>query len=142
MAVVPTAWVDDLIFSGSEARSVMELVRQTLADNGFKMSAKKRTILTGQDRKVITGVRLGAGRVRATEEKLGDIRAAIHKLETGRIKGREREKYVLSLRGKLGHIKRICAQDASRLDRKLESVLAGEAIKREKSRSGKPTNKS
>jgi RNA-directed DNA polymerase len=124
MAVIPTAWIDDLIFSGPEARSVMELVRQTLATNGFKMSAKKRVILTERDPKIITGVRLGAGRVRATKEKLSDIRAAIHKLETGLIKGREREEYIASLQGRLGHIERICAQDASRLRRRLELVLA------------------
>ena len=125
LMIVPTAWVDDLIFSGSDARAVMELVRQTLAANGFKMSAKKRIILTARDPKIITGVRLGAGRVRAAKEKLSDIRAAIHKLETGRIKSCEREEYIASLQGRLGHIERICAQDASRLRIKMESVLAG-----------------
>ena len=62
---------------------------------------------------------------RLTKEKLGDIRAAIHKLETGRIKGRGREEYIASLQGRLGHIERICAQDASPLRRRLELVLAG-----------------
>ena len=126
MTTVPTAWVDDLILSGPDARSAMEQVRQTLAANGFKMSVKKRIILTGRDPKIITGVRLGAGRVRAPKEKLSDIRAAIHKLETGRINGQEREKYIASLRGRLNHIERICAQDATRLWAKLESVLSCE----------------
>lgn len=125
LGIVPTAWVDDLIFSGTEARSVMELVRQTLAANGFKMSSKKRIILTGRDTKVITGIRLGAGRVRAPKEKLHDIRAAIHKLEIGVIPRSERGKYIVSLKGRLNHIERICGEDASRLVRKLESVLSG-----------------
>jgi RNA-directed DNA polymerase len=125
MNIVPTAWVDDLIFSGSESRSVMELVRQTLAANGFKMSSKKRIILTGRDAKVITGIRLGAGRARAPKEKLRDIRAAIHKLEIGAISRHEREKYIASLKGRLNHIKRICSEDASRFISKLESVLSG-----------------
>ena len=103
----------------------MELVRQTLAANGFKMSSKKRIILTGRDTKVITGIRLGAGRVRAPKEKLHDIRAAIHKLEIGVIPRSERGKYIVSLKGRLNHIERICGEDASRLVRKLESVLSG-----------------
>ena len=79
--IVATAWVDDLIFSGENARSVMEPVRQILAANGFKLSAKKRIILAGRAPKVITGIRLGAGRIRAPKDKLHDIRAAIHKLD-------------------------------------------------------------
>jgi hypothetical protein len=63
--IVATAWVDDLIFSGTNARSVMELVRQTLAANGFKLSSKKRIILNARKPKVITGVRLGARLIRA-----------------------------------------------------------------------------
>ncbi len=119
-----TAWVDDLIFSGKEARSVMELVRQTLADNGFKLSAKKRVILKGCQPKIITGVRLGAGRIRAPKEKLHDIRAAIHKLEIGGVDPDKRERYILSLNGRLGHVQRICASDAAPLIARLQSASA------------------
>jgi len=123
-SVTPTSWVDDLIFSGDRARSVMELVRQTLAAKGFKLSAKKRIILTGRDPKVITGVRLGAGRTRAPKEKLGDIRAAIHKLEIGCINKYERKQYLTKLAGRLNHIEQICPQDAQRLKERLQRALA------------------
>lgn len=125
MDVIPTAWVDDLIFSGGRARSVMELVRQTLAANGFKMSAKKRIILTWEDPKVITGIRLGAGRTRAPREKLHDIRAAIHKLEIGLIGKRERKQYLSKLTGRINHIEQICPQDALPLKQKLQHALSG-----------------
>jgi RNA-directed DNA polymerase len=121
--VKPTAWIDDLIFSGENARTVMNLVRQTLGDNGFKMSAKKRIILSGRDVKVITGVRLGAGRIRAPKEKVADLRAAIHKLELSLIEPTGRGRYIESLRGRLGHIENICSQDAVPLQRKLERAL-------------------
>jgi RNA-directed DNA polymerase len=121
--VIATAWVDDLIFSGKEARTVMELVRQTLAAHGFKMSAKKRIILTGRDPKVITGVRLGAGRVRAPREKIHDIRAAIHKLQTGKVKGPQRDRYIVSLLGRINHVERICSQDAAPLKESFERAL-------------------
>ena len=128
MSVVPTSWVDDLIFSGERARSVMELVRQTLAANGFKMSAKKSIILTGRDPKVITGVRLGAGRVRAPKDKLRDIRAAIHKLQIGCINRCDRKQYLNKLEGRLNHIEQICPQDALLLKRQLQRVLSSPGL--------------
>jgi len=121
--IVATAWIDDLIFSGAEARSMMEPVRQILAANGFKMSAKKRIILTARDPKVITGVRLGASRVRAPKEKLKDIRAAIHKLKVGTVKGHQLERYIAGLKGRIDHVERICPQDADPLKKMLQRVL-------------------
>ncbi len=122
--ITATAWVDDLIFSGKEARSVMELARQALAANGLKLSSKKRVILNGRDSKVITGVRLGNKRIRAPKEKLSDIRAAIHKLEIGQIANYQRDKYIVSLNGKINNIERICAQDAQPLKQRLISALS------------------
>ena len=121
--ITPTAWVDDLIFSGKEARSVMELVRQTLAAKGFKLSSKKRVILGGRDAKIITGIRLGAGRIRAPKDKVRDVRAAIHKLEINHIQEHEKPKYLVRLRGRLNHIDCICAADAAPLKRQLEQTL-------------------
>jgi hypothetical protein len=121
--ITATAWVDDLIFSGKEARSVMELARQALANNGFKLSSKKRVILNGHDSKVITGVRLGNKRIRAPKDKLSDMRAAIHKLEIGKIADYQRDNYIASLNGKINNIERICAQDARPLKQRLIAAL-------------------
>jgi hypothetical protein len=122
--ITATAWVDDLIFSGKEARSVMELARQALAAYGFKLSSKKRIILNGSDSKVITGVRLGKKIIRAPKEKLSDIRAAIHKLEIGKITDCQRDKYIASLNGRINNIERICVQDARPLKQRLVSALS------------------
>jgi hypothetical protein len=122
--ITATAWVDDLIFSGEEARSVMELARQALAANGFKLSSKKRVILNGHDSKVITGVRLGNKRIRVPSDKLSDIRAAIHKLEIGCIADYQRKKYIASLNGRLNNIECICSQDARPLKQRLISALS------------------
>lgn len=121
--ITATAWVDDLIFSGEEARSVMELVRKTLASNGFKLSPQKRVILAGRDAKIITGIRLGAGRIRAPKDKVRDLRASIHKLEIDRIQKHAKTKYLVRLRGQLKHIEGICAADAAPLKRQLERAI-------------------
>jgi RNA-directed DNA polymerase len=54
-----TTWVDDLIFSGPSARTVMNTVRSVLASNGLRVAPEKREILGPHDEKVITGARLG-----------------------------------------------------------------------------------
>jgi RNA-directed DNA polymerase len=122
--ILPTAWVDDLIFSGKDARLVMEPVRGVFASNGFKLSARKRIILTGRHSKVVTGIRLGDTRIRAQKDKLQDIRAAIHKLEIGHVERSQIEMYVANVKGRLGHIERICAHDAAYLKRRLGRVLS------------------
>lgn len=77
-----TTWVDDLIFSGKDARDVMETVRKVLAQNGFKMAPRKREIMGPKTEKVITGGRLGGRQVRAPHQKMSELRASIHRLST------------------------------------------------------------
>lgn len=121
-AILPTTWVDDLIFSGPNARSIMEPVRRIFAEHGFKLSHKKRFVLGSHDSKVVTGIRLGAHEIRAPKDKLHDLRAAIHKLEIG-MSAAEAEKQIRSVKGKLNHIRSICLRDASKLEEKFHRVL-------------------
>ena len=122
--IVVTAWVDDLAFSGDDARSVMELVRQTLAENGFKLAPQKRLILNPRTAKLITGVRLGASQLRASKKKLHEIRAGIHNLRVGRFTERGRSADIRSLEGQIMHIKSICPADAVRLEATLKLAVA------------------
>lgn len=121
--VVPTAWVDDLVFSGSNAREVMELVRSTLSANGLKIAKKKVFILGRMKSKETCGVRVGKSRVRATKDKLRDLRAAVHKIEIGTIPGPNLEAYVLQTRSRINHVARICKKDALPLQERLERAL-------------------
>jgi hypothetical protein len=120
--LVATAWVDDLTFSGEKPHEVMELARHTLAENGFKLSTKKRIILNGRDAKVITGVRRGAHGLRAEKSKLNDIRAAIHKLELGVVPNGDLDAYLRSTTGRIRYIKQLCAADAAPLQRAFDRV--------------------
>lgn len=116
-----TAWVDDLTFSGRDARSVIQIVRQTLAARGLKLSASKTEILGGRKAKLVTGIRLGSKQLRAPTNKLREIRAGIHNVKIGRFTDRGREADIVSLRGQIAHIKSICSTDATRLERALDS---------------------
>jgi len=105
-----TTWVDDLIFSGSAAREVMETVRATLARNGFKIAPEKREILGPRNEKVITGVRLGRSHVRVPHKKMGELRAAIHRLAVNGVGPAEIDKY----RRKPGRKNCPCGLDSQR----------------------------
>lgn len=118
--VKPSAWVDDLTFSGQKARDLMEPTRRILAANGFRLSPKKREILGPRSQKVICGVRLGASELRAPKKKLSDIAAGIHKLEIGLVNGDDRKEYLRSLVARIRHIERVCPRDAKKLSIRLQ----------------------
>ncbi len=122
-AVVVTVWVDDLTFSGKNARNVMETVRQTLAANGFKDSRKKRIVLGPQHVKLITCVRLGQNGPRACRLKIREIRAGIFNLKNQKTTSRGRDKDMQSLKGKIAHVRSVCPQDASGLEIQLSEIL-------------------
>jgi RNA-directed DNA polymerase len=138
--IAATAWVDDLIFSGSNARIVMEQVRNALAANGLRLSSKKTCILNARKPKIITGARLGKDGLRASKEKLREIRAGIHNLKCGRVTHLGQEKDIAKLRGKLAFVKSLCPSDAAPLIASLDR-LERDLKKSEKSTSRCPLTK-
>ena len=123
-----SAWVDDLTFSGDNAREVIETVRQVLAANGFKDSRRKRAILGPRDTKVITGVRLGKHGPRACRIKMREIRAGIFNLSQGRVTANGLHHDIQSLQGKITHIDSLCKADAKRLQDQLNLVKSASSL--------------
>lgn len=138
--VVVTAWVDDLIFSGERARTVMELVRQTLANQGFALSSKKRQILGARSVKVITGVRIGGERVRSCKVKLSDVRAGIHNLTKGRITHKGWTADLARLRGQVAFVNSLCPKDAAPLIKALSNLESLQKSSRRRKRIAKITS--
>lgn len=110
-----STWIDDLIFSGDEARSVMELVRSVLASHGFRAAPEKRDIFGPKDEKVVTGGRLGRFAVRAPHKKMSEIRAAIFRLRIGAVPPEDRKRYLRNLTSRIAHIGQIHKKDAAKL---------------------------
>jgi RNA-directed DNA polymerase len=127
--VKPSAYVDDLIFSGEQSRQMMEPMRQVLAKDGLRLSSKKRKVLGPKKAKVITGIRLGRAEVRAPHEKVKDLRAGIHKLMLGVPLPKGRRHYLESLHAKLCHIEGICQKDGIKLRMQLEQALKQSSYK-------------
>jgi hypothetical protein len=118
--LIITTWVDDLIFSGPAARTVMNTVRSVLASNGFRVAPEKREILGPRDEKVITGARLGRFQVRAPHRKMGELRAAIHRLAVGAVPPEELARYRLNLSSRIAHIASLNSKDAEKLRRQVK----------------------
>jgi len=117
-----TTWVDDLIFSGHEARAVMETVRQILARHGFKAAPEKREILGPRDEKNVTGTRLGRFVVRAPHRKMSELRAAVHRLALGIVPPHELDRYRQNLAARIAHISTIHTGDADKLKRQVRKA--------------------
>ena len=112
-----TTWVDDLIFSGSAAREVMETVRATLAAHGFKISPEKREIFGPTAEKLVTGVRVGRSEARAPHKKMSELRAAIHRLARGSVDAAEIDRYRQNVSARIAHLASIHKGDAAKLMR-------------------------
>lgn len=126
LEVAPGAFVDDIIFSGSNARKLMEPTRRLLGREGFSFSAKKREILGARREKLVTGIRDGKDGPRAPRKKLSDLRAGFHKLNLGMIPQTERADYIKRLAARVSHMKSICEKDAAKFVRRLAEVRAAE----------------
>jgi hypothetical protein len=122
---VASTWVDDLVFSGSETRNLMEPTRKLFADHGFILSAAKREVLGPRDTKEITGIRLGGEMLRAPRRKLSDIRAGIHKIKLGVIAEENLSRYVAQLCGRLQHVIAINPKDGLDLFLELQMLCKG-----------------
>jgi RNA-directed DNA polymerase len=119
LGVSYSTWVDDLAFSGDRAREMIDPAFALLTSHGFHVSRKKLRIMGMNQQKILNGSVLGSVAPRATKQKISRLRAAIHNLACGRVPGPDREKYIQSILGKLGHVGYINSRQVAPLRRKL-----------------------
>jgi Reverse transcriptase (RNA-dependent DNA polymerase) len=114
LGVTPGAYVDDIQFSGANARLMMEPTRRRLARDGFSFPNKKREVMGRYDPKIVAGIRAGKDGPRAPKKKLSDLRAGFHKLELGLVADAEKAAYIKRLAARVSHINQICPKDAAK----------------------------
>lgn len=115
LKLVISTWIDDITFSGHDARELIETVRATLAANGLKAAARKLRILGPCDEKLVTGVRIGRARTRLPHVLASEIRAAIHRLAIGSVPPEDEGRYRANLGGRLAYLGSLDAKDAANL---------------------------
>lgn len=110
-----TTWIDDLIFSGAESRSVINVAVAALREGGFSLPHKKLKIMTAGKRMRVTGVLLGEkpGVIRRYAR---DTRAGIYRLATGDVEQLKVDRYVRGIRGRIAHVDRLNPNVARSLD--------------------------
>jgi len=126
--VTYSTWIDDLAFSGGNARGVIQTAIAVLADHGLRVKRSKIRIMGPNAIKTLTGTRLGSQQVRAPKDKLSRIRSGIHKLQGGLIDKDDEERYIMGLVGQLRFIHQICPHDVSAYGRELLAASKGRYI--------------
>jgi hypothetical protein len=125
LGVTYSTWIDDLAFSGEQARELIQPAAQILGTHGLRISRSKVKIMGSRSAKLITGTRLGARSIRAPREKLLRIRSGIHKFESGLVSDDETEHYFKGLVAQLRFVHQLCAKDAVLYAEKLRDATKG-----------------
>jgi len=113
--IVYTRFVDDLIFSGESARSIINSVVRILKKSGFRVPHAKMQVMGPRKRHQITGMVVNRT-IAVPREKRANIRAAIHSLESLKDSGRQ----TLSIIGRIGFVRQVNRPSAESLQRLLE----------------------
>ncbi len=114
-----SVWVDDIAFSGNNARRIIPIAIGTLKSVGLTISRRKFRVIGPGERKVITGVVLGP-KLSVPSDYANGLRAGIHKLRVGQIPVEQLEKYLRQLEGSIAYVRGINPDKADRLLRDLE----------------------
>jgi hypothetical protein len=122
MGVKYSTWVDDLAFSGANARHVIPVVISALSKAGLRVSRKKIKVMGTGRRKVLNGIVLGKVPT-LPRENLSRIRSGIHKLAIGEVNLDSYEEYVQSLIARIRQAQTINASQALKLRLQLIDVL-------------------
>lgn len=120
--VVYSTWVDDLAFSGKDAREVVLVVVSSLRHAGFSISHKKLHVMGPGTRKVLNGV-LMCRFPNVLLERITRLRSGIHKLRTKQVALNEIENYVRRLQGGIHYVGSIAPRKAAKLRKELKEVI-------------------
>jgi hypothetical protein len=123
-----STYIDDLAFSGKRARELVQVAASTLGAHGLRLSRRKIKIMGPGDVKLLTGTRLGAGRVRAPKEKLSRIRSGIHKLRSGLVEERDQGRYIQGLIGQMRFVHQLCPRDVRSCAKELMVISRGRPL--------------
>ena len=118
--IVYTRFVDDLVFSGESARSIINSVVRILKATGFRVPHARMRIMGSRKRHQITGI-VANRKLAVPLEKRANIRAAIQKLKI--LENPDKE--IPSINGRIGFLRQVNPKSAETLERLLERTLSG-----------------
>lgn len=127
MAVRYSTWVDDLAFSGTNARMVISAAISALHKAGFQVSRRKIIVMGAGSKKLLNGIIVGRfpGLIRINTSR---IRAGIHNLALGIVDKGDHSDYLRSLVARVRQAATINPQQVLKLQCRLIDVLNESAV--------------
>lgn len=127
-----TRFIDDIAISGDNPTALINDVARRLSQRGLRVHRARRKdsklrIRSRSTPQEITGLLINSGRPTLTREHRSAVRAAIRKLANV-VDATTRAKVLLSVRGRISHVKRFHPGEARRLERELAKVLRPETL--------------
>jgi hypothetical protein len=125
-----SSWVDDLAFSGLNAREIVQSVVSALIQAGFRLSHQKIKIMGAGDRKTLNKLVLSKF-VSVERTYVSRIRAGIHNLCVGKVPNADVPAYVRGLEGSINYVHLMQPQKAAKFRSQL---LAAQIAAQERAR--------
>jgi RNA-directed DNA polymerase len=109
-----STWVDDLAFSGPNARNILPVVVGTLKKAGLSLSRKKINVMDPGTRKVLNGV-LAERFPSVVPERVSQLRSGIRRLRTNQVPPDSLKRYLIQLGSSIAQVGSISPDKAERL---------------------------
>lgn len=119
LGVTYSVWVDDISFSGPDARRLIPVAIGALKKAGLMISRRKLRVMRLGERKIVTGIILGS-ELSVPSEYRDRLRAGIHRLRTGQIPPNRLEDYLAQLKGGITYVRSINRHQGDKLLHDLE----------------------
>ncbi len=114
-----STWVDDLAFSGPNARDILPVVIGTLKNAGLTLSRKKINVMGPGTRKLLNGV-LAERFPSVVPERVSQLRSGIHKVRTNQVPPNSLNRYLIQLGSSIAQVASISPDKAARLQADFE----------------------
>ena len=129
MAITYSTWVDDLAFSGQNARMIIPVVITSLREAGLRVSRRKIKVMGACSQKILNGIIVGKYPL-VLRENISRIRAGVHKLAIDAVEPHLHRRYLISLVGRIRQAEMVNPQQVHKLRSKLVEVLQQSAVSR------------
>jgi hypothetical protein len=116
-----SSWVDDLAFSGKNARMMIPVAASTLRYHGFRIARNKLFVMGASQTKTLNGLTHGA-QPAIPKDVLSRVRSGIDHLKRGHVLAWKIEKYKLSLAGRINYIMSLNPKKGNALRTQLDAL--------------------
>jgi RNA-directed DNA polymerase len=117
-----SSWVDDIAFSGSNARKLIPIAVSIFKSEGFRISRSKLKVMGRSKQQEVNGVIAGI-RPSISKKKRDQIRAALHHLSVGDIRDEDTARYIATQKGRIAYLASVNPDQARRFEIELARIL-------------------